>query len=164
MTQGNRNGLLVAGSGLILVVGLVMAGTAWRQLGRDADLLTRRLEELADLHVIGERLADIDEVKAALRKHVMVPPEPDTRTILRDAFPDASPDIRHTRLAVDNGWTREDVELIVSNTSVARIFQFIEAAERARPPLRLINVDLRSRPSAGQVDAAMILVRLWPDA
>ena len=164
MTVHNRTRLAVAIGGVIFMAGMAIAVSAVVQLGRDGALWDQRRQELAELQTLGERVTRFDAVRAGVRAQAAIPPEPDTQALLREAFPDASPDVRRSRLPLDDGWTQEDIELALSNTSVARIFQFIESAERARPPLRLVKVDIRSRPGAGQVDAVLSLVRLLPDA
>ncbi len=164
MTALNRTRLAAVIGGAIFIAGMTIAVRAVVQLGRDGALCDQRRQDLADLQTLGERVARFEAVRAGVRAQAAIPPEPDTTALLRETFPDVTPDVRRSRLALDGGWTREDIELALSNASVARIFQFIEAAERARPPLRLVKVDIRSRPGAGQVDAVLTLVRLLPDA
>jgi len=164
MTMLVRTRLAAAICGVLFIAGMAIATRALVQLGRDRALWAQRGEELGDLPALSARLARFEALRDGVRSQAATPPEPDTAALLREAFPDAVPDIRPSRLRVDDGWTREDVELALSNASVARVFQFIETAERARPPLRLVRVEVRSRPGAGQVDAVLTLVRLVPDA
>ena len=162
MTNSLRTRLWFAAGCVLLAVGCVTAIRTLNQLDRDRARWRARLQELEDLYAMEARLQYAETYREAYRRHVSDPPEPDTLSLMATLFPDARPLIRDTRIGRYGEWKRVDVELALQNASIARVFQFIETAERAKPPLRLASGILRSRPGAGHADVVLNCIRLQP--
>ncbi len=162
MMTGSRTNVGIAVALLVFAAGLTVALDAFSQLRRSRVLWETRRQELSELQALGASLEQAEAFRDACRAQAPASPEPETAALFRDAFPDATPEIRRTRLDRDGGWQRYDIELALSNTSVARVLQFIETAERAAPPARLERCVFRSRPGGGHADVVLNLVRLQP--
>jgi hypothetical protein len=152
-----------------LSAGLVVVGSLWFALERGGAIrfyrgqIQNRNQELAELR----RLKQDEMNRRAAFEWLKITGRPDENlaALLKQFFPGVKTDLvlRESRTAGE-GWTEKRYHLRLEQVDAESLRTFLAAAENARPPVLLVDIQVNaSSDNRSGVSAQLVLAELEPE-